>query len=183
MLRRRRLTLLVLAFVAITGVIGVALGSLPWPVPALGAVLFLGYVGGLRAHAVRAAARRRQDRRAEIARRIARFRDFAPAAPVTAPPGAAAQVAAPTPAAPTVVEPRLEPAAQDVPAAVDGTAWTPVPVPLPTYVTAPPAPRVAAGDWHEEDLAAEGELPGRAADYGLEAEDGTGVDRRRAVGD
>ena len=56
--------------------------------------------------------------------------------------------------------------------------WLPVSIPLPSYVTASPAPTVVNGDWHEEDLM-EGELPGEASAYALDAD----LMRRRAVGD
>ncbi len=202
MLRRRRIVVGVAVCVVVVTLVAGIFGAVPLVGGAVPLLAFAGYVASLRRSAVTAAAGRRRRQRREAARRAAGFRDFAPAAvpttmtapaPVPAAPVAAAPNASPaapnaapaspmaTPVAriapPPLADP-LSPAAEARPV-VGGEPWTPVRVPLPSYVTAAPAPRVVDGDWHEEDLV-EGELPGDAAAYALEDE---AVERRRAVGD
>lgn len=155
--RRRRTVLTVLAAALVASLATLPVLAALVPMSAIAAYAFT-----LRRQAARAAARARVRRLAAARERARRFRDFA--APAPAEPAAPDTIAVATEAAPLAAE--------------AGT-WTPVPVPLPTYVTAPPAPRVIADDWHEEDILDEGELPGEAAAYGL----GEDLEQRRAVGD
>lgn len=169
-LRRRRAVLGGLtgglALTALAVLLGLPAGMLLLPGGASA-----GYVLWLRRTAVQAAA----SRQAAHAGRRAGFRDF----------GAPAVGADPALGA-TLEEP-IAPARSETggvgaggrPYDVPSTApWLPVPLPLPSYITAPPAPAVIDGDWHEE-LLLEGELPGEASAYAL----GEEVLRRRAVGD
>lgn len=188
MLRRRRIVVGVAVCVVVVTLVAGIFGAVPLVGGAVPLLAFAGYVASLRRSAVTAAAGRRRRQRREAARRAAGFRDFPPAAvpttmtapaPVPPAPVAASPMATPVAriAPPPLADP-LSPAAEARPV-VGGEPWTPVRVPLPSYVTAAPAPRVVDGDWHEEDLV-EGELPGDAAAYALEDE---AVERRRAVGD
>jgi predicted lipid-binding transport protein (Tim44 family) len=130
MLRRRRRTLGVLAATALVGVpAALTLSPLLWLAQLPATILLAGYVGWLRAQV-----RREQDRRV---RRAALFGD-------TATP---AEHAARRPARPVGTAPA--PAA----ATADRT-WHPVPVPAPTYVTAPVVRRRAETmiDLDDDDL-------------------------------
>jgi hypothetical protein len=117
MLRRRRRTLAVLGATAVLAApAALTVSSLLWFVQVPATLLLAGYVGWLRAQV-----RRERDRRT---RRTAMFGEAgAPAAPaehtVRRPDRLAAAIAA-----------------EDAPAAHD-RSWRPVPVPAPTYVTAP----------------------------------------------
>lgn len=114
MLRRRRRTLGVLAATAVVGIpAALAVSPLLWvaQVPAL--ILLGGYVAWLRAQV-----RREQDRRT---RRAALFGDAAPAT--------GDHVARRAPRAATATAPAAAETAD--------RSWHPVPVPAPTYVTAP----------------------------------------------
>lgn len=162
MLRRRRATLLVLGGLLVVTAVGVLVGALPPFFVGASAVLVATYGWRLR-RSVRTERRRgRAARRLARAHRTSRFRDFAvPDAPLATPSPAHAS------------------AADGAAASADDQSWTLVPLPLPSYVTAPPAPSVVDGDWHEEDLV-EDELPGGGAPYGL---DTPAEEPRRAVGD
>ncbi|WP_328464931.1 divisome protein SepX/GlpR [Streptomyces sp. NBC_00448] len=162
--RRRTTTTLFLAFTI--GAIAAAVGgvALLW-VPAIPAVLLTVYIGQMRRQERRRYEVRLDQRRAaEAARRLRAPRPAAPAAergrdrderPAPAP---AAQGARPTPSAAPAPSPR----SADRRALVEQTdhaewvdqqraqqsaddGWAPVPVPLPTYVTAPVAPRTSGG--------------------------------------
>ncbi len=151
MLRRRRRTLLLLVALTVGGVAGaeVVTGWF-WVVQVFGVVLLAGYVGWLRQQVRRERARRH--RRAALSSREAvafpaalpRRGDDRPAAHTAPerhrvagqrasgrPVGVRGRTAGPTPA--------REPGAAASPAAA---GWQPVPVPTPTYVTKPAAPRV-----------------------------------------
>lgn len=199
-LRRRRLLILTgLVAVVLAAAAGTAVGVLPWPVPLAASGLLAVYVLGLRRLALQAA----YDRRRSVGRRApewaadafaddfeeyGEYEEYATVgaeptrdrwAVISERPGvdviaiadaahrdldAESERAAP---------PAEEPAVRQRPAAAMGRPWRPVPVPLPTYVTAGPAPRVV-DEWAEEDDEA---LPGDPAAYGL-----GGRQRRRAVG-
>ncbi|MBK3634054.1 hypothetical protein JHN52_14055 [Streptomyces sp. MBT97] len=168
--RRRRTT--VMLFLAFTlGAIVAAVGGLTflWA-PAVPAVLLSAYIGYLRAQERRRFAYQMDRRRAEVAAQRLRERQprrRAPAAPAGASsvdhgPDAAAEEphAAPEPE----TDPGLLALAADRRALVEqtdhaewvdqqrerqrrpghGESWDPVPVPLPTYVTAPVAPRATS---------------------------------------
>jgi hypothetical protein len=135
MLRRRRRTLAVLAGITVLGApAALALSSWLWLAQVPATLMLAGYVGWLRAQV-----RREYERRT---RRAALFGEAATAAPAPAPHAArrpsriAAAVAA-------------EEAAE-----VADRSWRPVPVPTPTYVTAPVARRHAATmvDLDDDDL-------------------------------
>jgi hypothetical protein len=162
--RRRTTTLLFAAFTA--GAIAAAVGGLAllW-LPAIPAVLLTLYIGQMRRQERRRYEVRLDQRQAaEAARRVrARAQTQPPHAreehgavqEQAAPPQARAQAPQPTPPAPSprtadrralveqtdhaewVDQQRAEQAADD--------GWEPVPVPLPTYVTAPVAPRTPGG--------------------------------------
>lgn len=154
--RRRTTTLLFVAFTA--GAIVAAVGgiALLWA-PALPAVLLTLYIAQMRRQERRRFEVRLDQRHAaEAARRLrARPAPPAPAAQEERPPAPAAP--APAPAAPAP-----SPRTADRRALVEQTdhaewvdqqraqqtaddGWDPVPVPLPTYVTAPVAPRIPGG--------------------------------------
>jgi hypothetical protein len=116
MLRRRRRTLAVLAATAVLAVpAALTVSSWLWFAQLPATLLLAGYVGWLRAQV-----RREQDRRA---RRAAMFGEATAAAP--------AEHAVRRPARITAAV-----AAEEAPAVRD-RSWRPVPVPAPTYVTAP----------------------------------------------
>lgn len=122
MLRRRRRTLGALAVTALIGLmLGTTAGGALWAVPATAVLLLAGYVGWLR-----------QQVRREVIRRDRRAALFSEPA--------AAGSRSHTP----VRRRRLDPSRLDDPTAEavaeDGEpdrSWRPVPVPVPTYVTAP----------------------------------------------
>jgi hypothetical protein len=136
MLRRRRRTLAVLVSIALLGA-PAARALSPWlwlaQVPAM--VLLVGYVGWLRAQV-----RREYERRA---RRAALF-------------GVAASAARPVPASHAVRRTGRVAAAVAAEEASDAAdrSWRPVPVPTPTYVTAPVArrPTESTVDLDDDDL-------------------------------
>ncbi|WP_031514298.1 hypothetical protein [Streptomyces sp. NRRL F-5123] len=158
--RRRTTTLLFIAFTA--GAVAAAVGgiTLLWA-PAVPAVLLTVYIGQMRRQERRRYEVRLDQRQAaEAARRLRARPDRArperpraelPAAPVKdAAPSSPAPVPAPSPRtadrralveqtdhAEWVDQQRAQQAADD--------GWEPVPVPLPTYVTAPVAPRTTGG--------------------------------------
>jgi predicted lipid-binding transport protein (Tim44 family) len=132
MLRRRRRTLGVLAATALVGVpAALIISPLLWLAQAPAALLLVGYVGWLRAQV-----------RRESARRTRRATLFGAAAA----PAATEHVAHRTPRPIETVEAPAAPAA-------DGS-WHPVPVPAPTYATAPVAHRRTETmiDLDDEDL-------------------------------
>lgn len=160
MLRRRRAATGLLGLGSVLAGTAYAAGLLPWPALAAAVLPAAGFALWLRRVAVAEARAARAARADLLARRAERFRDFGQ--PQTIPAPAAAPPAEPRPAV-----------------AAGGELWTPVPLPLPTYVTAPPAPKVVDGTWHEEDLT-DGELPGEATAYALDEDL---PEHRPAVGD
>jgi hypothetical protein len=154
--RRRTITMLFLAFTV--GAVVAAVGGLAllW-VPAVPAVLLTVYIGQMRRQERRRYEVRLDQRHAAEAARRLRARSESPAAPVAqderpaaAPAPASAAVRAPSPRtadrralveqtdhAEWVDQQRAQQTADD--------GWDPVPVPLPTYVTAPVAPRTPGG--------------------------------------
>ncbi|MGW5350021.1 divisome protein SepX/GlpR [Streptomyces sp. NPDC004031] len=160
--RRRTTTLLFLAFTA--GAVAAAVGgvTLLWA-PAVPAVLLTVYIGQMRRQERRRYEVRLDQRQAaEAARRLRARPDRArPERPRTELPPAPAKEAAPPRPAP-VPAPAPSPRTADRRALVEQTdhaewvdqqraqqaaddGWEPVPVPLPTYVTAPVAPRTTGG--------------------------------------
>jgi hypothetical protein len=172
MLRRRRNVLLALTAALAVTVLGV-LAGLPSALLAVPTLPYAGYLIWLRRTTVEAAVRREASERQVAEQRAAGFRDFgtpvADEAPVGSAPAAASPEALPADRNVTESAPDLGPST---------APWRPVPLPLPSYVTAPPAPTVIDGEWHEEMLL-EGELPGEASAYAL----GDEALRQRAVGD
>ncbi|MER6732925.1 divisome protein SepX/GlpR [Streptomyces puniciscabiei] len=213
--RRRRTT--VVLFIAFTlGAIVAAVGGLAflW-VPAVPAVLLSGYIAYLRSQERRRFAYQMDRRRAEVAAQRLRERERQPRrrAPLDAGPGADEPEEAPG----AGTDPGLAALAADRRALVEqtdhaewvdqqrerqrrpgGDSWEPVPVPLPTYVTAPVAPRAtsdvdlgAPGTWssarsssvapeQEAGRPAEAEADGQAPASGEKPADGRGDARRVA---
>ncbi|PWI45987.1 hypothetical protein [Streptomyces sp. ICBB 8177] len=143
MARRRRTTIvLFLAFTA--GAIAAGVGGLGWLwAPAAPGVLLTFYIAHLRR-----AERRRfeftmdQRRAAEAARRL---RDRQPSAPAPQPePAPAAHPHTPSHSAVVEQTDHAEWVDQQHAQVAPDDSWEPVPVPLPTYVTAPVAPRTPA---------------------------------------
>ncbi|QHA05217.1 hypothetical protein GQF42_19675 [Streptomyces broussonetiae] len=157
--RRRRTT--VLLFLAFTlGAIVAAVGGLAflW-VPAVPAVLLSTYIAYLRSQERRRFAYQMDRRRAEVAAQRLRERQPRRRAPLEASTGADEPEEVPR----TDTDPSLSALAADRRALVEqtdhaewvdqqrerqrrpgGDSWDPVPVPLPTYVTAPVAPRATS---------------------------------------
>ncbi|MDQ0961228.1 type II secretory pathway pseudopilin PulG [Streptomyces sp. B4I13] len=233
-LARRRRTTVMLFFAFTIGAIVAAVGGLAflWA-PAVPAVLLSAYIGYLRAQERRRFAFQMDRRRAEVAaqrlrERQPRRRAPAPANAASADPGPDAGAEEPHADPEPQTDPGLLALAADRRALVEqtdhaewidqqrerqrrpghGDSWDPVPVPLPTYVTAPVAPRAtsdvdlgAADAWSsarsssvapEHDTADAGDEaatgpddPGRARDDAAEedrgAEDGGRSDARRAA--
>jgi len=155
--RRRVVGRLGCAFVV--SVLGVWLDLLPWSAPTLALAVFTAYLVQLRilAHSERAAAGRRRSRPRQGSR-SARTAGSARAAGSAPPSAAQAGVESGAGASSTA-------AADETVAAADEDGWEPVPVPLPTYVTAPKAtPNVRTidltgnGAWTSNHLREE-ELP------------------------
>jgi hypothetical protein len=157
-LARRRRTTTMLFFVFTIGAIVAAVGgvALLW-VPAVPAVLLTVYIAQMRRQERRRYEVRLDQRHAVEAARRLRARSAAPSAPAVQEERPAAPAA---PAAPVVRAP--SPRTADRRALVEQTdhaewvdqqraqqtaddGWDPVPVPLPTYVTAPVAPRTPGG--------------------------------------
>ena len=153
--RRRTITLLFVAFTV--GAIAAAVGgvALLW-VPAVPAVLLTFYIGQMRRQERRRYEVRLDQRRAAEAARRLRAR------PAPAAPQAADRAERPASAQPAKGAPAPSPRSADRRALVEQTdhaewvdqqraqqtaddGWDPVPVPLPTYVTAPVAPRTSSG--------------------------------------
>ncbi|MGW0598592.1 divisome protein SepX/GlpR [Streptomyces sp. NPDC002776] len=160
--RRRRTT--VMLFLAFTcGTIVAAVGGLAflWA-PGVPAVLLSGYIAYLRSQERRRFAYQMDRRRAEVAAQRLKERARQPRRRTPADPGAHPEEPGEGPAAGT--DPGLSALAADRRALVEqtdhaewvdqqrerqrrpgqGDSWDPVPVPLPTYVTAPVAPRATA---------------------------------------
>ena len=194
-MRRRRLVLAGLIAAVLVMSVGTLAGLLPPLVLLLPVVPLAGYVGWLRRTARQIGTRRRQAARELASTRAMRFRDFGQPQPARSADTMAAETAAAetmateaistetmaveTMAVETAASSRAaDPANLPSVATPSSEPWLPVSIPLPSYVTASPAPTVVNGDWHEEDLM-EGELPGEASAYALDAD----LMRRRAVGD
>ncbi|MGW6397127.1 divisome protein SepX/GlpR [Streptomyces sp. NPDC055134] len=160
--RRRTTVMLFLAFTA--GAVVAAVGGLAflWA-PAVPAVLLSSYIFYLRAQERRRFAYTMDRRQAEVAAQ--RLRERQPRRRQPAAGRAAAEEAEEGPAPEVATDPGLEALAADRRALVEqtdhaewvdqqrerqrgpghGDSWDPVPVPLPTYVTAPVAPRATGG--------------------------------------
>jgi hypothetical protein len=174
--------------------VGTLAGLLPPLVLLLPVVPLAGYVGWLRRTARQIGTRRRQAARELASTRAMRFRDFGQPQPARSAETMAAETVAETAAVEAMATETIstetmavetagssraaDPANLPSVATPSSEPWLPVSIPLPSYVTASPAPTVVNGDWHEEDLM-EGELPGEASAYALDAD----LMRRRAVGD
>ncbi|MCK7624934.1 hypothetical protein MUU72_17780 [Streptomyces sp. RS10V-4] len=162
--RRRTITVLFLAFTA--GAIAAAVGGLPflWA-PALPAVLLTAYIVYLRAQERRRFVFTMDQRKAEAAARRLREGRPRPHEAADQPPADDHRPAARAdadPAAPEPARPAVPPHTPGARALVEETdhaewvdqqrerprpaagSWEPVPVPLPTYVTAPVAPRATS---------------------------------------
>jgi hypothetical protein len=156
--RRRTTTLLFLAFTA--GAVAAAVGgiALLWA-PALPAVLLTLYIAQMRRQERRRYEVRLDQRHAAEAARRFRAR---PAPALSAPAAIPAEREHPPAPAPAAAPPAPSPRTADRRALVEQTdhaewvdqqraqqaaddGWDPVPVPLPTYVTAPVAPRTPGG--------------------------------------
>ncbi|WP_179023320.1 gephyrin-like molybdotransferase receptor GlpR [Streptomyces sp. IMTB 2501] len=161
-LARRRRTTVMLFFAFTLGAVGAAIGGLAflW-VPAVPAGLLSGYIAYLRSQERRRFAYQMDRRRAEVAAQRLRERERQPRrrASLDASPGADESEDAPE----AGTETGLAALAADRRALVEqtdhaewvdqqrerqrrpgGDSWDPVPVPLPTYVTAPVAPRATS---------------------------------------
>jgi hypothetical protein len=154
--RRRMTTLLFLVFTV--GAVAAAVGgvALLWA-PAAPAILLTFYIGQMRRQERRRYEVRLDQRRAVEAARRLRSRPVSAAAPGTdrderPAPAKAAPAAAPAPS-PRTADRRALVEQTDHAEWLDqqraqqaaGDGWDPVPVPLPTYVTAPVAPRTSSG--------------------------------------
>ncbi|WP_052864642.1 divisome protein SepX/GlpR [Streptomyces niger] len=148
--RRRTITVLFLAFTLGAVVAGVGGITYLW-VPAVPAVLLSAYIVYLRVQERRRFAFTMDQRQAEVAAQRLREGRARPSragarAPAEESPAAPA-APVPEPAGPESVAgagrraPAERPGRQHRPPSGDGAGWDPVPVPLPTYVTAPVAPR------------------------------------------
>ncbi|MFF9060003.1 gephyrin-like molybdotransferase receptor GlpR [Streptomyces sp. NPDC014882] len=229
-LARRRRTTVVLFLAFTLGAIVAAVGGLTflWA-PGVPAVLLSGYIAHLRSQERRRFAYQMDRRQAEAAaqrlrERQPRRRASAPAAHASADPGLDAGAEEPHAGPEAGTDPGLVALAADRRALVEqtdhaewvdqqrerqrrpdhGDSWDPVPVPLPTYVTAPVAPRAtsdvdlgAPDTWSSArssavapEHEAAGETPDRDAADGAEdvpdgdagpAEDGERSDARRAA--
>ncbi|MGW1171768.1 divisome protein SepX/GlpR [Streptomyces sp. NPDC002550] len=159
-LARRRRTTVVLFLAFTLGAIVAAVGGLAflWA-PAAPAVLLSGYIAYLRSQERRRFAYQMDRRRAEVAAQRLRERQPRRRAPLDAGPGAdetegAPQVQTDTGLAALAADRRALVEQTDHAEWVDqqrerqrrpgGDSWDPVPVPLPTYVTAPVAPRATS---------------------------------------
>ncbi|WP_328434469.1 divisome protein SepX/GlpR [Streptomyces sp. NBC_00425] len=169
-LARRRRTTVMLFFAFTIGAVVAAVGGLAflWA-PAVPAVLLSAYIGYLRAQERRRFAFHMDRRRAEVAaqrlrERQPRRRAPAPANASSADPGPGAGAEEPHAGPEPETDPGLLALAADRRALVEqtdhaewidqqrerqrrpghGDSWDPVPVPLPTYVTAPVAPRATS---------------------------------------
>lgn len=193
--RRRRRMLGALLVLLIASAALVLLGRAPaWAPLGPGALLAVFLFLARRAAVVQARRRRAQARRAAADRRRSAARE---AAAVWAAPSEAADEGAPR----RLILP--DEIAEPAPSIGEGEEWSPVPVPLPTYLTKPKATRPAArtidlsqpGAWTSGrlDPASSIQLPHRAPDErpaasAPEPAETTGSDevveeRRRAVGD
>ncbi|MFD8957822.1 gephyrin-like molybdotransferase receptor GlpR [Streptomyces anulatus] len=162
-LARRRRTTVVLFLAFTLGAVVAAVGGLGflWA-PAVPAVLLSTYIVHLRAQERRRFAFTMDRRRAEVAAqrlRENRPRRHQPAAPAPAEPDDDSEAHHPEPEPTPTVSPQeagrralVEPTdhaewvdQQRERGRVQGDSWEPVPVPLPTYVTAPVAPRATGG--------------------------------------
>ncbi|MCX4964117.1 hypothetical protein OHA98_04650 [Streptomyces sp. NBC_00654] len=162
-LARRRRTTVVLFLAFTLGAVVAAVGGLSflWA-PAVPAVLLSTYIVHLRAQERRRFAFTMDRRRAEVAAqrlRESRPRRHQPAAPAPAEPDEEPEAHHPQPEPAPVVSPQeagrralveqtdhaewVDQQRERGP--VQGDSWEPVPVPLPTYVTAPVAPRATGG--------------------------------------
>ena len=186
---RRRRHLLVLLVLAVIGIgLGTGLGRLAAWAPAVPALMLVGYVMLLRRSVRRTElAARRARARAEMERvTMARPMTTYPAPHVSVRADVASESADRFDAEATIPPPVEDPVVAD-----DGT-WEPVPVPLPTYVTAPKARRAirtidlaTPGAWTSGRLTEPGAGPERElglARAATQTADAT-VPQPRAVGD
>lgn len=200
---RRRRVLVVLFALTVLVVILAGLGVLAWPLVAPPATLLVGYVAHLRVQARRSAdlARSRAQARAGAA-----LPDAPPSRTVkitAAPSRRRDERVAPSVASSTtpdsltaaVLDTEDEARAATSAAAPDGfagprVAWDPVPVPSPTYVTAPRAPRAirsidlsTEGAWTSGRLVADAKAAAAAAVAPPSEVDEEPARTQRAVGD
>nr|WP_157987889.1 hypothetical protein [Jiangella endophytica] len=190
--RRRRRMLGMLLALLVASLVLVVLGRVPaWAPFGPGALLVLFLVVARRAAVVQSRRRRTQARRAAAQRRSdAREAAVVWATPAEAEEGATRRLVLPDEVVAEVASPG------------EGEEWSPVPVPLPTYLTKPKATRAAArkidlsqpGAWTSGrlDPASSIQLPHRAPDErpaaSSEPSEAAGSaevieERRRAVGD
>lgn len=182
--RNRRRVLSVLVFATVAAAVATASGRLPGWLLGGSLGLLITFLFLARRSTVMLARRR-----AQLRRRAARLRSTAGRAS-----GSAADAGLSDGMRPIIID---EP---EAPAAVDENAWEPVPVPLPTYMTKPMAPRATRtidlgqpGSWTSGrlDPAASIELPPRAraipdelaGQQPDEADSEELAEHRRAVGD
>lgn len=199
---RRRRALAVLAGLALLVAVLAVAGLVPWWAVVAPVVLLAGFVARARVAAQRHTARALQERRARaaVARRerdaaVASRHRQAGTSPRAEP--AAVPVAGPVVAAVDAVATPVLPVAEPDPLydAVAERVWEPVPVPLPTYVTAPKAPRsvrvidlTLPGAWTsghltEEEQAAVADEVAAVRDPDSIVTGELLVERRRAVND
>ncbi len=201
---RRRRVLSALLGATVVAAILAGLNVVPWPVLAPVAVLLVGYVAHLRVQARRTADLARSRARARGRTDIA-LADAPPSRTVKitpAPSRRAEQVApstaqlTPSAAAGITIDAAAAPDAASASAGIpDGfagprVAWDPVPVPSPTYVTAPRAVRAVRsidlttdGAWTSGRLVADARAAAAAAVAPPSEADDEHVEARRAVGD
>ncbi|MFL6238658.1 MAG: hypothetical protein ACJ735_04070 [Actinomycetes bacterium] len=139
--RRRRLMLVLLGLSLLTFVLAVA-GVMSWWWQAVVDLALVAYVVHLRSEARRSRAYRRRHQRAAVAPEAAHL--AAPEAVETVDVPVRARAPQPMPAAVY--------AGSAGPTVVDEDTWEPVPVPLPTYVTAPVAERPEPAPLEHEPL-------------------------------
>ncbi|WP_327696919.1 divisome protein SepX/GlpR [Streptomyces sp. NBC_00459] len=198
-LARRRRTTVMLFFAFTLGAIVAAVGGLAflWA-PAVPAAMLSGYIAYLRTQERRRFTYQMDRRQAELAAQ--RLRERQPRRRPSTDPGAEEQDEHPEPA----TDPGLSALAADRRALVEqtdhaewvdqqrerqrrpghGDSWDPVPVPLPTYVTAPVAPRAtsdvdlgAPDAWSAARSSTVGRESESSADEPVTAEDATEADR------
>lgn len=200
--RRRRVLVVLLGLTVLVAILR-RLGVLPWPVVALAAVLLVAYVVHLRVQARRTADLARSRGRARAG---ATHLDASPSHTVKitrVPSRRHDERVAPSVASSTTPDSRTAAAlgtadatgAAISAAAPDGfagprVAWDPVPVPSPTYVTAPRAPRAIRsidlttdGAWTSGRLVADAKAAAAAAVTPPSEREEDHAEARRAVGD
>ena len=187
--RRRRRLLLVLVVLSVATLVGAIVGPLWLLAPHLQVDLLLGaFLVHLRRTAV---ARAEREWRTAMAQRparrpapvVAEAAPVAPPAPVLRVPVHVAGIPDRMPSRADVGAscPVMAPVEQPAARGAQGAPWSPVPVPVPTYVTAPTAPRPSAPPAAAADGLADAERDLGIVDSGPELDEI--LDRRRAVND